>query len=216
MAHASKPVIFFDLWYTLFESDMAEDLKRIASLLDMPFGRPLVKHFEATFMTKPGLDQKVWAEDLLKRLDLPVKPELIGDIVKIIETGFDRQRPYPDTLVMLERLGRTHKLALITNTSQAALDHLNATYDLSERFDSITPSYAVGAVKPDKLIFTAALDAAGTTGNNAVMIGDNPIDDIEGARKAGFRRTILIDRRNRFPLVTNRIQNLYEISTLDA
>ncbi len=216
MTQIDRPVLFFDCWYTLFESDMADDLKRIAELLKVPFGRPLVKSFETAFMTSRGLDQKIWSRRLLKQLGLPVKSAQVEAIIQIIEAGFDRQRPYPDTLEALDRLAHSHQLAMITNTSQAAFEHLDAAYGLSERFDSITASYEVGVIKPDTRIFRMALERAGVSASQAIMIGDNPLDDIEGARTAGFARAILIDRRNRFPQFEGRLKDLYQISTLDA
>ncbi len=216
MSGAKPTVIFFDCWYTLFTSDMADDLKRICEILNIPFNRPFVKHFEQAFMTKPGLDQRVWARQLLKALGLPRASRLTNSIVEIIESGFDRQRPYDDALETLEQLRHKYRLGLISNTSQAAFEHLDQTFALSERFDYITTSFAVGVIKPDQAIFSAALEQAQIPAGQAIMIGDNPLDDIEGAQAAGFGRTILLDRRNRFPSFPGRIDNLYQIGTLDA
>lgn len=216
MSGAKPTVIFFDCWYTLFTSDMADDLKRICDVLKVPFNRPFVKHFEHAFMTKPGLDQHVWARQLLKALGLPRSSRLTGTIVEIIESGFARQRPYDDALETLEQLRHKYRLGLISNTSQAAFEQLDQTFALSERFDYITTSFAVGAIKPDRAIFSAALELAQVPAEQAIMIGDNPLDDMAGAQAAGFGRTILLDRRNRFPSFLGRIDNLYQIGTLDA
>ena len=44
----------------------------------------------------------------------------------------------------------------------------------------------VGFQKPNKEIFDYALDLAKATTSNSIMIGDNPISDVEGAYLAGI------------------------------
>jgi putative hydrolase of the HAD superfamily len=50
----------------------------------------------------------------------------------------------------------------------------------------------VGVAKPDPAIFRLALDRLGVPASAAVMVGDVPSIDIDGARAAGVR-AVLID-----------------------
>ena len=44
----------------------------------------------------------------------------------------------------------------------------------------------VGTMKPHRAMFDAALERAGVTADSAVHIGDQPIDDIQGAKDVGM------------------------------
>ena len=45
------------------------------------------------------------------------------------------------------------------------------------------------------------------------MVGDQPEDDVEGARSIGME-AVLLDRDDRFPERSDRIRSLTELSTL--
>lgn len=53
--------------------------------------------------------------------------------------------------------------------------------------DHIIISAQVGVAKPDPRAFAAALDAIGGIPATTVFVGDDPVDDIAGARGAGMR-----------------------------
>ena len=58
---------------------------------------------------------------------------------------------------------------------------------LHRHVDVLVVSEEVGASKPAPRIFATALDRAGVTAEQAVMIGDSWTNDVEGARAAGIR-----------------------------
>ena len=55
-----------------------------------------------------------------------------------------------------------------------------------------------GKTKPHDSIFHAMLERIGVTAATAVMVGDDPGDDVEGARAIGMQ-AILVDREERPP-----------------
>jgi putative hydrolase of the HAD superfamily len=55
-----------------------------------------------------------------------------------------------------------------------------------EYFENVTIPAAVGAAKPDRRIFDAALEALGDLSGRAVYVGDRAIEDVAGARGAGL------------------------------
>lgn len=57
---------------------------------------------------------------------------------------------------------------------------------LDRYVDVLVVSGEVGASKPDRRIFTTALQRAGVAARDAVMVGDSWGNDIEGARRAGI------------------------------
>lgn len=62
-----------------------------------------------------------------------------------------------------------------------------------EEFDYFITSYESGAEKPNSLIFQKALEMAKCLPEEAIMIGDNPKRDLEGAKKVGMK-TIRLKR----------------------
>jgi HAD superfamily hydrolase (TIGR01549 family) len=74
--------------------------------------------------------------------------------------------------------------------------------------DAIVDSRTHGRVKPHPTIFQAALDLLGVDAADAVMVGDSPAEDIDGARALGMR-AILIDRDDRHQDAEERLKDLY-------
>jgi HAD superfamily hydrolase (TIGR01509 family) len=61
------------------------------------------------------------------------------------------------------------------------------------RFDVVVDSATTGAAKPDPAIFRHALSRLGVAAGRALYVGDDPANDLDGARAAGID-AVLIDR----------------------
>lgn len=95
--------------------------------------------------------------------------------------------PYPDTAAFIARLRATGlPTAYVTNGDyDRQTDKLAAIGALVEGWP-VLASAAVGAAKPDPGIFEAACEALGVAPSQAVMIGDDPWADVDGACGAGI------------------------------
>ena len=96
--------------------------------------------------------------------------------------------PFPDTIHMLEGLReRGYKTGLITNgfpyLQYAKVDMLG----LRSHFDEIIVTGDYGVHKPDRKIFDIMREKLGFSPDEMVYVGDNPINDIDGARGAGWK-----------------------------
>ena len=80
---------------------------------------------------------------------------------------------------MLEKLAKNYRLALLSNTDPIHVAHIEKTYSFVELFPVKVYSCAVGASKPDPLIFREALRALKVQAEEAVFI-----DDIEAYAQA--------------------------------
>jgi putative hydrolase of the HAD superfamily len=112
---------------------------------------------------------------------------------------------YEDTLPVLAAL-REHrlKIGLVSNTGRnlkAFIEHHKLDVDAA------VGSGAHGKTKPHPAIFQSALEQLGVTAEEAVMVGDSPEDDVDGAKALGMR-AFLIDREDRFPEVEERLPDL--------
>lgn len=81
----------------------------------------------------------------------------------------------------LGSLAQRYQLAVITN-GNADVHRLG----IGHYFQHILSAEALGVGKPDPLPFQRALELSGVRAEQAVHIGDHPVDDILGARRAGL------------------------------
>jgi putative hydrolase of the HAD superfamily len=112
---------------------------------------------------------------------------------------------FEDALPVLDELrGRGLKLALLSNTGRD-LDEFVAHHGI--KVDAILTSRVHGKTKPHETIFRALLDELRVQPASAAMVGDDPTDDVDGARAVGMRAW-LIDRDGRFPDHPDRLTDL--------
>jgi HAD superfamily hydrolase (TIGR01662 family) len=112
---------------------------------------------------------------------------------------------FDDALPVLDELrGHGLKLALLSNTGRD-LDDFVAHHGLE--VDAILTSRAHGKTKPHETIFRALLERLDVHPERAAMIGDDPEDDVAGARAVGMHAW-LVDRDGRFPEHPDRLQDL--------
>ena len=105
---------------------------------------------------------------------------------------------FPDTLPALQRL-RAYgvPMGIISNYGKSLLDLL-IQFQLDPYFEFAIVSANEGVAKPDPKIFELGLAAARISANEALYVGDNLIDDIEGANNVGID-AVLINRPGRQP-----------------
>jgi HAD superfamily hydrolase (TIGR01662 family) len=112
---------------------------------------------------------------------------------------------YEDTIPTLRVLREAGlKLGLVTNSARD-LDTFVVHHGLD--VDAGVVSRDHGYSKPSPSIFRAILELLQVEPEEAVMVGDSPRDDIEGARAIGMH-AILVDREARFPDYPGRLQDL--------
>ena len=124
---------------------------------------------------------------------------------------------YPDVQPTLEALrSEGYRLGIVSNWEEWLEDLLD-TLAVRRYFDVIAGSGLVGRAKPHPAIFEHALRAVGADPAHAVHIGDNPRDDVQGARAAGIR-PILIDRHGRHLTIeaVDRIEHFGDLPPLLA
>jgi 2-haloalkanoic acid dehalogenase type II len=108
-----------------------------------------------------------------------------GDAAPYVDLFFEMTKKaelYPETLTVLNALGHV-RLAIVSN---ADCEHLAAwTFTLPVQF--ILISETVGAYKPHRLMFEKALEQLGLGPDEVLHVGDSDVDDVKGAKAAGWR-----------------------------
>jgi putative hydrolase of the HAD superfamily len=90
----------------------------------------------------------------------------------------------PDTLTALREMGL--RLGVVSNWD-TRLPELLDRLGLARFFDALVYSSAVGAEKPDRRIFEAALRSLGARAEEALHVGDGRLEDVEGAQAVGMQ-----------------------------
>lgn len=80
----------------------------------------------------------------------------------------------------------------MVSNSEGTVEALLTTVGLRGYLDAVVDSWVVGVAKPDPGIFRIALAEISTRAEDAVMIGDTPSTDIDGAAAAGIL-AVLVD-----------------------
>jgi putative hydrolase of the HAD superfamily len=93
--------------------------------------------------------------------------------------------------------GAGFKLAVVSN-SEGTIEQMLAEIALRDLFETVIDSSVVGFTKPDPRIFALALERLGVTPGEALMIGDSPSADVDGAHAVGIRAA-LIDPYDFYP-----------------
>jgi YjjG family noncanonical pyrimidine nucleotidase len=121
----------------------------------------------------------------------------------------------PGALEALQNLVKNYSLTVITNGFEDIQRIKMEASNITSFFDHIITSQKAGFKKPAKEIFQFALGENRITSNQAIMIGDNLLTDIAGARNASID-TIFFnpDKVEHSATVKHEIVHLNELSEL--
>jgi putative hydrolase of the HAD superfamily len=147
-----------------------------------------------------------WHQHLYRRLlalaNTPGEPESLDRAASIIlrehRASNAWRRIGTGVREALERLrGAGFKLAVVSN-SEGTIEQMLTEIDLRDLFATVIDSSVVGFTKPDPRIFALALERLGVDASEALMVGDSPSADVEGAHVVGIRAA-LIDPYDFYP-----------------
>ena len=93
-----------------------------------------------------------------------------------------------DAKKLIHQAQKQCKLGLISNFTYAPVIYKSLRQlRLNEAFQAVVVSEEVGWRKPSSQIFQTALNRLQVNPDEAVFIGDSPIEDIKGAKQAGLK-----------------------------
>jgi FMN phosphatase YigB (HAD superfamily) len=136
-------------------------------------------------------------EELPETSGLPLaERELLRRVIAAHEVG----RVPAEYAEVLERLARSHRLALVSNVwsrKELYLEELrrSGTLDL---FAALVFSSDGTSIKPSRVLFDGAIAALGVAPSEAVVVGDSLRCDVAGASGAGLA-AVWIDQEGRGP-----------------
>lgn len=108
-----------------------------------------------------------------------------GQFFRVLSTEF--LRLYEGTEEMLAAVKKSgRKIYLLSNAQRVFTEYEMNALGITKYFDGIYISSDEGCKKPDLKFFRKLLDTCGILPEKAVMVGNDGICDIEGARNAGL------------------------------
>ncbi|MGH2427822.1 MAG: HAD family hydrolase [Candidatus Limnocylindria bacterium] len=144
--------------------------------------------------------------------------EAAPDVIeRILASQFspDSWEAYPDSVPTLEALQDARRDGLkigIVSDWGSTLREIFVALKMDRYVDFVLASAAVGLAKPDPAFFRLALDTAGVSAHEAIMVGDSYRADVEGARAAGMDAVLLDRDASAGPaLVAPKIRSLSEM-----
>jgi putative hydrolase of the HAD superfamily len=103
------------------------------------------------------------------------------------EARIGTQTVFDNAHEVLEQLGRSFRLGMVTNGAADFQRQKIAATGLGRHFEVIIVAGEIGTGKPHPEPFLAALEALGLDAGEAVMIGNDAARDIAGAEAVGIR-----------------------------
>lgn len=158
----------------------------------------------------------------LEALGVAVERLNVADVISVYDWNVvPGAVVFPDVPPILEALSAAGlKLGIVTNASQpmAMRDAELDTHGLIHHFPDCRLSAAdAGYLKPDRRIFTRALELLGAEPAETVFIGDSPEADIAGALSVGMKAVLRVnDRRSANGVFADHRPRLRSLEKLPA
>lgn len=140
-------------------------------------------------------------QDWLEVMDMPtdnaLELHLLGE-KEIFEVPSSTFRRFDDVVPCLEALTKKgYRLAILSNWDHS-LHRCVEAHGLTSYFDKVFASLEEGVEKPDAALFNIALNYFGVAPAEAFHVGDDVLDDLQGAQRLGIPAA-LIDRSLSMP-----------------
>ncbi len=198
----SKRQLFFDLDHTLwdYEACSKETLEElwVAYNLDergVPLENFLHKFSEVNEALWQQLHAGLISKDVIRNdrfptilAELDVVDNTMAEAIQHDYISVCPTKPYliDGALQLLETIAGRYHLHIITNGFDDIQSVKLRSGGIEHFFDEVITSGVAGYQKPEKQIFEYALAKAKAEPEESLMIGDNPLSDIEGAYLAGI------------------------------
>ena len=182
--------VFFDLFFTL--ADLEYQRINEFTLLNISRSHwensaenPTAYSFRATGKVKT---EKEMLESMVAGLPFAVTD---SQLKKLVEIRCDRMKKalteiHPDILLTLEKLKAAGiKLCLVSNADIIDKKYWDIS-PLKQYFDCAIFSCDVGIVKPDKAIYSLAMEKLGSAASESIFVGDGGSNELAGAKAVGM------------------------------
>lgn len=159
-------------------------------------------HYQKLNLTRdPAVVDGFWDElsvDWLNKLGHHLSDEAFAQMTtraraRLYSADSDVFQPFEDAIPILEELhAKGMRMAVLSNWDQS-LHRVLAAHGLTHFFEFVFASLEWGPEKPDPALFRIVESQLGVAPQEILHVGDDPLDDLQGAATAGWRG-LLVDR----------------------
>ena len=189
--------VLFDLWNTLIYCPTKDRLTEVIKLLGLEGKvdyKRLIEDAEKTMFLDAKFNDRKFFKWVCEKYMVSCDGKKLDAAVRIWKSRLDGAKLFPESVEVIERLGKVYKLGLVSNIEASGVEYMRRRHDmLLKHFDVVIMSCNVGLAKPDERIFKLAMEKLKSKPDETVMVGDYPRVDIESALNAGLH-AVLIDR----------------------
>jgi len=204
--------VLFDFDNTLVDSASVHPLaqRRVAELITAYLNGSV--GFEKVFTTVRWCEfvvelqgvydrDRIW-EHVLHELGYggSAEPKVLRSWTQAYWEEYCKGKPYPETVTVLEKLHGRYGLGLVTNTDGlAGMKTLRLKASGLENFFEavVVAGEDVAEKKPSPVPFLHAAKLLNVKPNECLMIGDDPVNDVVGAKAAGMKAALLDPTRSK-------------------
>lgn len=199
---ARVKAILFDLNGTIAYMEDSVNMERISECL---FSRGYEVSFQplgaawsfVSFVDYPRYGYKDWFSFLSRifwRLKVRVDEKTLGAIVELLESK--PYRLYPDaTEAVVKAKEHGFKTAIVTTIAHFKFE--KAIQPIGRYFDFVMTGYEARCDKSNPKMYKRVLEILGVQPDEATMIGDEPVLDVEFPKRLGMN-AMLLDRKGEF------------------
>ncbi len=195
--------IFFDLDHTLWDFTTNSRATLAELHADLNLEAEGVPDAEQLIAAYEEVNREVWGQyeqghipkevmrvlrfrTTLQRFGVTLRklPETMSH--EYLERSPQRTVLFPGVVELLQDLSSHYRLHIITNGFHEVQQVKIKSSGIEEFFQEMISSERAGASKPSPTIFAHALKRSGAQASSSLMVGDNVISDMLGARQAGL------------------------------
>ncbi|GGZ19220.1 noncanonical pyrimidine nucleotidase, YjjG family protein [Echinicola pacifica] len=224
--------LFFDLDHTLWDYDrnVQESLSELYELYALAgLGLPSASDFYQGFLF---VNMGLWEHYNVGKIDkVTLRKERFrrifdhlgagnAEVPQAMEEDFmhrtsTKPHLFPHSKEILIYLQQHYQLHVITNGFDHSQAQKMSSSGIGEYFQLVVTSETTGHKKPDKRIFEYAMGKLGVKAEDCLMIGDNPVSDIQGAKNASIDQVYFNPHGSEIdPQATYTITHLSELENL--
>jgi putative hydrolase of the HAD superfamily len=217
--------VFFDVDFTLIypgPTFQAEGYRRACEQRGIEVDASRFDHATAaSSFILDEVEEPIYNDDLFVHYTASIIEHMGGRGPSVVEVAREIYKQwasshhfemYDDVEPVLRGLQERGTIVGVISNSHRPLDAFREHFSLGGLIHVSISSAEHGYMKPHRSIFDAALERAGVTASDALMVGDSLKHDVEGARNAGWR-AVLLRRSGETP--ANLPADLPVITTLD-
>lgn len=208
---ATKKVVLFDLDNTLYEYEPVHQkaLKSVYNILKKEIKISLKEFLKLYKYSKAEIHRELagtasshnrvlYFQRLIEKTHNTIEPDVVLKLYGAYWDSFLKnmklRKGVIQTLKKLKQLDI--KTAIISDLTTIIQLKKMSKLGITQYIDILVTSEEAGSEKPNNVMFLLALNKLNVLPSDAVMVGDNPINDIEGGNSVGLDTILITDKKS--------------------